>query len=67
MITIPNHKLSYYQRKKLAQIEWADEMDLITDREILDEITREENNPNYQAEDDEMLAYLEELDPLEKE
>ena len=64
---MPDHKLNYYQRKKLAQIEWANKMDLIEDEEVLKEITREENNPNYQAEDDEMLAYLEELDPLDQE
>ena len=64
---MPDHKLNYYQRKKLAQIEWASDMDLIEDEDVLKEITHDENNPNYQVEDDEMLAYLEELDPLDQE
>ena len=38
------------------------ESDLV---DIVKEIEKDENNSNYQKDDDEMLAYLEEVDPQE--
>ena len=57
-------KIRYDQLKK-DKIEWSNEIDRLTDIDVLAEIEKDENNPNYQKEDDEILAYLEEIYPLD--
>ena len=57
-------KIRYDQLKK-DKIEWSNEIDRLDDIDVLAEIERDENNPNYEKEDDEILAYLEEIDPLD--
>ena len=57
-------KIRYDQLKK-DKIEWSNEIDRRDDIDVLAEIERDENNPNYEKEDDEILAYLEEIDPLD--
>ena len=57
-------KIRYDQLKK-DMIELSKEIDRLDDIDVLAEIESDENNPNYQKEDDEILAYLEEIDPLD--
>jgi hypothetical protein len=50
-------------RKKMIIL--SNEINHEEDIDVLAEIEKDENNPNYQKEDDEMLACLEEIDPLD--
>ena len=55
--------MNEYYRKKYWEIQTSNHMDMIDDEDIMNDIKSVENDSNYQQKDDEMLDYLEMIDP----